>query len=67
MMNDSGAVGFMFQLDAGTYDQLADESRCGGFHANVRLDKPFLSHDVVEFTVAEGDHRRRGREGTAEP
>jgi len=49
-MNDTGAVGFLFQLDATTYDSTLT-SPSPGDYITLRLDKPFLSHDVVEFTV----------------
>jgi hypothetical protein len=54
MMSDSGVPGSLFQLDRATFDSLKTGPQSGDF-VTVRLKKPYLSHDRVEF-VTRKDH-----------
>jgi len=47
-MNDGNVPGFMFTLDRATYDTLKVNPGPGDY-VTLRLKKPYLSHDVLEF------------------
>jgi hypothetical protein len=48
MLSDAGVPGFMFQMDKATFDSLKTGPQPGDV-ATMRLKKPYLSHDRVEF------------------
>jgi hypothetical protein len=50
MLSDSGVPGFMFQLDRATFDSVRTLPDSGDF-VTIRLLKPYLSHDAVEFVT----------------
>ena len=50
MMNDAGVPGFMFQLDKASFDSIKTLPQPGDY-VTIRLRKPFLSNDAVEFVT----------------
>jgi hypothetical protein len=50
MISDAGVPGFMFQMDKATFDSLKTGPQPGDI-VTIRLKKPYLSHDAVEFVT----------------
>jgi hypothetical protein len=50
MLSDNGTPGWMFQMDKATFDSLRTGPQSGDI-VTIRLKKPYLSNDRVEFVT----------------